>query len=96
MLLIGPPTPVLVAAGALLLVVAELVVQAVVVLLVDVVLLIVFQRPVSRAMMTMMLVKVPFHPSNQTRILAFNSLDTSQGAPSQRLILFLNFFLIIV
>ena len=66
MLLISPLTLVLVTAGAMLLVVAELVVEAMVVLLVDVGLLrIVIQRmrPVSRAMMTLKMVKVLFHPS---------------------------------
>ena len=79
-LFIGPLTLVLVAAGAMLLFVAELVVEAMVVLLVNVVLLMIViqrMRPVSRAMMTLMMVKVLFHPS----LLAFNSLDTTQGAP---------------
>ena len=63
---VGTLTLVLVAAGAVLLVVAELVVEAMVVLLVDIVLLMkVIQRirPVFRAMMTLMMVKILFHPS---------------------------------
>ena len=99
MLLIRPPSLVLVAAGAVLLVIAELVVEAMVVLLVDVVLLMIViqrMRPVSRAMMTLMIVKVLFHPSNHLAHLALNSLDSTQGALSPRLILFLNFFLLII
>ena len=99
MLLIRPPSLVLVAAGAVLLVIAELVVEAMVVLLVDVVLLMIViqrMRPVSRAMMTLMIVKVLFHPSNHLAHLAFNSLDTTQGAPSPRLTLFLKHFFLIV
>ena len=38
----------------------------------------------------------PVPPFEQLAHLAFNSLDTTQGAPSPRLILFLNFFLLIV
>ena len=90
-LLISPLTLVLVAAGAMRLVVAELAVEAMVVLLVDVVLLIIViqrMRPVSRAMMTLMMVKVLFHPSLHLALPAFNSLDTTQGAPLPRLILF--------
>ena len=99
MLLISPLTLVLVTAGAMLLVVAELVVEAMVVLLVDVGLLrIVIQRmrPVSRAMMTLKTVKVLFHPSLHLALLAINSLNTTQGAPSPQLILFLNFFFLII
>ena len=61
----------------MLLVVAELVVEAMVVLLVDVGLLrIVIQRmrPVSRAMMTLKMVKVLFHPSLHLALLAINKL----------------------
>ena len=99
MLLINPLTLVLVTAGAMLLVVAELVVEAMVVLLVNVELLrIVIQRmrPVSRAMMTLKMVKVLFHPSLHLALLALNSLNTTQGAPSPQLILFLNFFFLII
>ena len=100
MLLIRLPSLVLIAAGAVLLVIAELVVEAkVVLLLVDVVLLMIViqrMRPVSRAMMTLMIVKVLFHPSNHLAHLAFNSLDTTQGAPSPRLTLFLKHFFLIV
>ena len=95
MLSICPLTLVLVATGAVLLVVAELVVEAMVVLLVDIVLLmIVIQRirPVSRAMMTLMMVKILFHNSYHLAHLAFNSLDTTQGVPPPRLILLLNFY----
>ena len=98
-LLISPLTLVLVAAGAMRLVVAELAVEAMVVLLVDVVLLIIViqrMRPVSRAMMTLMMVKVLFHPSLHLAFLAFNSLDTTQGASLPGLILFLNFFFLII
>ena len=94
-MLIGPRTLVLVAARAMLLVVAELVVEAMVVLLVDIVLLMIViqrMRPVSRPMMTLMIVKVLFHPSNHLAHLALNSLDTTQGALLPRLILFFKLF----
>ena len=99
MLLIGPLTLVLVPAEAMLLVVAEPVVETMVVLLVDVMLLMIViqsMRPVSRAMMTLMIVKVLFHPSNHLAQLALNSLDTTQGALLPQLILFLNFFLLTI
>ena len=88
---------VLVAAGAVLLVVAELVGEVVVVLLVDLVLLVVEiqrMRPPSRAMMTLMTMKVLLHRSSRES-LAFNSLVTLPGAPLPQLIRFLNFFLLI-
>jgi len=75
----------------LVLVVGELVVEATVVLLVNIVLLMVviqWMRPVSRAMMTLMMVIVLLHPSICLMHLAFNSMDITRGVPSPQHILF--------